>query len=361
MVALSGDRKTVLEAIWALGGVAIIVVVLRVFAKARLRHFGLDDLIMIVSLSFALAASISLTIAVVDYGFASGRPGVDEATAIMYYTIEEVCSVTSTCLGRVAFILYLLPVLSTRKVFKISLWVLFALQITANSVMVILILSQCHDIRGVWDPKYATNCTEDYIQLRFGYFLCFCNSSADLLLAVFPCYIFWDLKLKPMIKFSLMVLTSLGVVATIGAIMKAVYLQEILTWDGTANAIKLTCWAMIECYLVIITASVPCLRSLVVSSVRQMFASDKSTTFPFTSSYRKKTATHQRMTNFEASGSRQNIFSGARGEDIEMGTTRASVNANGSEDGREGAPDGIGKTVDISITWEQGHGRDRTP
>lgn len=149
--------------------------------------------------------------------------------------------------------------------------------------------------------------------------------------------------------------------ATIGAIMKAVYLQEILTWDGTANAIKLTCWAMIECYLVIITASVPCLRSLVVSSVRQMFASDKSTTFPFTSSYRKKTATHQRMTNFEASGSRQNIFSGARGEDIEMGTTRASVNANGSEDGREGAPDGIGKTVDISITWEQGHGRDRTP
>ncbi|CAG8905418.1 unnamed protein product [Penicillium egyptiacum] len=347
MAALTGDRKSVLEGTWALGAVAIVLVMLRIFAKARLRHIGPDDLTMIASLGFALAASIHFTVAVLDYGFASGRPGVDEATALKYYTITEVCSVASTCLGRVAFILYLLPVLSTRRVFKISLWVLFAVQIMANLVMIVFILAQCRDIRGVWDPEYATHCMEDYIQLRFGYFLCF-----------LPCYIFWDLKLKPIIKFSLMILTSMGLLATIGAIMKAVYLKQILTWDGTANAIDLTCWAMIECYLVIIAASVPCLRSLVVSSVRQLFASDKSSNFPITSSYRKRTTSHQRMTNREASGSRQNFFSGVRGEDIEMGTTRASVNAN-SEDGREVERDGIAKTVDISVTWEQGHGRDR--
>lgn len=44
-----------------------------------------------------------------------------------------------------------------------------------------------------------------------------------------------------------------------------------------------------------------------------------------------------------------------------MGTTRTSVNANESDDGREAARDGIAKTVDVSITWEQGHGRDRIP
>ncbi|KAJ6118741.1 hypothetical protein N7471_013361 [Penicillium samsonianum] len=364
MPALVGDRKSVLEGTWALGAVAIVVVMLRVFAKSRLRHIGSDDLTMIASLGFALAASILFTIEVLDYGFASGRPGVVEVTALEYYTITEVCSVASTCLGRIAFILYLLPVLSTRKFFKISLWILFAMQIVANFVMIVLILSQCHDIRGVWDPKYATNCMEDYIQLRFGYFLCFCNSGADLLLAVLPSYIFWDLKLKPMIKFSLMILTSLGLVAAVGSIMKAVYLKEILTWDGTANAIELTCWAMIECYLVIITASVPCLRSLVISSVRQLFASDKSSNFPITSSYRNRTTSHQRVTNRvqtnrEASGSTQNFFSGARGEDIEMGTTRATVNANDSDDGVEVTRDGIEKTVDISVTWEQGHGKNR--
>lgn len=152
--------------------------------------------------------------------------------------------------------------------------------------------------------------------------------------------------------------------AAVGSIMKAVYLKEILTWDGTANAIELTCWAMIECYLVIITASVPCLRSLVISSVRQLFASDKSSNFPITSSYRNRTTSHQRVTNRvqtnrEASGSTQNFFSGARGEDIEMGTTRATVNANDSDDGVEVTRDGIEKTVDISVTWEQGHGKGR--
>ncbi|KAJ5205557.1 hypothetical protein N7472_002005 [Penicillium cf. griseofulvum] len=395
MVAINGDRKSVLEGTWALGGIAIVVLILRIIAKARLRHLGSDDLTMIASLGFALAASIYFTIAIIDYGFASGHPGPDEPTALKYYVVTEVCSVASTCLGRVAFILYLLPVLSTKKVFKICLWVLFAVQIVANIVMIVLILAQCRDIRGVWDKEYATNCMEDYIQLRFAYFLCcmslqfpsfshsyakrknsgfltnnmklsiVCNSSADLLLAVLPCYIFWDLKLKPIIKFTLMILTSLGVLATIAAIMKAVYLKQILTWDGIANALYLTCWSMIENYLVIISASVPCLRSLAISSVRQLFASDKSSSFPFTTSYRKKTTTNQRTTNRvqtnpDASGSRQNIFSGVR-EDIEMGTTRTSVNANDSDDGGETAPDGIAKRVDVSITWEQGHGRGGIP
>lgn len=50
MVSLVGDRKSVLEGTWSLGAVAIIVVVLRIFAKARLRHMGSDDVTMIASL-----------------------------------------------------------------------------------------------------------------------------------------------------------------------------------------------------------------------------------------------------------------------------------------------------------------------
>ncbi|KAB8067247.1 hypothetical protein BDV29DRAFT_196589 [Aspergillus leporis] len=212
MAALTGDRKSVLEGTWALAAVAIVAVVLRAFAKLRLRHVGLDDLAMFAALLFALAASILFTIAVLDYGFGAGLPGSDEVNALKYYTIMEVCTVGSTCLGRIAFIIYLLPILSTRKVFKIGLWVLLALQIAANSIMAILILAQCRDIRGVWNPQFATECMEDYIQLHYGYFLCACNSSADLILAILPCYIFWDLKLRRIIKLSLMVLTSLGIV-----------------------------------------------------------------------------------------------------------------------------------------------------
>jgi hypothetical protein len=61
--------------------------------------------------------------------------------------------------------------------------------------------------------------------------------------------------------------------------------------------------------------------------------------------------------NREASGSRQNFFGDAPGEGIELGNTKVSVNANESLDGLEGSRDGIAKTVDISITWDRGHGR----
>lgn len=50
MVSLVGDRQSVLQGTWALGAVAIILMVLRIFAKARLRHMGSDDAIMVASL-----------------------------------------------------------------------------------------------------------------------------------------------------------------------------------------------------------------------------------------------------------------------------------------------------------------------
>lgn len=50
MAALTGDRKSVLEGTWALGAIAIVVVLLRILAKARLRHLGTDDVTMIASL-----------------------------------------------------------------------------------------------------------------------------------------------------------------------------------------------------------------------------------------------------------------------------------------------------------------------
>ncbi|KAB8077666.1 hypothetical protein BDV29DRAFT_167911 [Aspergillus leporis] len=114
---------------------------------------------------------------------------------------------------------------------------------------------------------------------------------------------------------------------------------------------------MVESYLVIITASVPCLRSLVVSSARQLFASDKSGTSHLTSSSRRKTSSHRGnkhpvQPNREASGSKQNFFGGAPGEDIELGSSKASVNTKDSLHGRERLREGIAKRVDISVTWD---------
>ncbi|KAB8077665.1 hypothetical protein BDV29DRAFT_188539 [Aspergillus leporis] len=210
-----GDQKSVLVGTWVNAAVAIVVVAFRIIAKLKLRHVGSDDCAMFAALLFALTASILFTIALLVFGFGNGldtRPHSDQVNAFKHYTIMQICSITSTCLGRVAFILYLLPILSTRKFYKISLWMLLVLQMAVNFVTVVLILAQCRDLDGIWDPlaEAETECLDEYVQLYFGYFQCTCNSLTGLILSVYPSYIFWNLKLRRRVKISLIALTSLG-------------------------------------------------------------------------------------------------------------------------------------------------------
>lgn len=50
MAPLAGDARSVLKGTWSLAAVAIVVMVLRVVAKLKLRHVGIDDCAMITAL-----------------------------------------------------------------------------------------------------------------------------------------------------------------------------------------------------------------------------------------------------------------------------------------------------------------------
>lgn len=156
----------------------------------------------------------------------------------------------------------------------------------------------------------------------------------------------------------------------VATIMKATYLEQIISWGGMARAIDLTCWGMIESYLVIITASIPCLRSFIISSARQLFASDQPGTFHLTSSSRRKgTAlrlysrrsghkikSEATQPNPEASGSTQNFLGDTPVEEIEL-SSKASENIHESLDAPARSRGGIAKSVSVSVTWDGDHDR----
>ncbi|KAE8319709.1 hypothetical protein BDV41DRAFT_570638 [Aspergillus transmontanensis] len=369
MAPLAGDPRSVLKGTWSLAAVAIVVMVLRVVAKLKLHHVGIDDCAMITALLLALVASTLFSIAVLVYGFGDGldtHNHSDQVNALKYYVILQVFGIASSCMGRVAFIFYLLPILSTTKISKIILRGLLALQVV-NFVSIVLLLSQCRDIRGIWDPLFEerTECMDVSVEIYYGYFQCSCNGLTDLILSVYPSYIFWNLKLRLRVKISLVILISLGLLSMVAAIMKATYLEQIITYGSTA-----TCWAMIESYLVIITASIPCLRSFIVSSARQLFASDHSGTFHLTSSSRKRGSARRLNSNrsghrmkpdaiqpsAEASGSMQNFFGETPIEEVELGSN-ISENDHRNLNVLERSRGGIAKSVSVSVTWDGDHNR----
>jgi hypothetical protein len=92
----------------------------------------------------------------------------------------------------------------------------------------------------------------------------------------------------------------------LASLVKTIYLPEIAHFeDPTFTPVNLARWGFVETYVVIITASIPCLRSLVVSSMRIM-SSDKSShahTYELGSRYGRKSApTNRRQSDSRLHG-----------------------------------------------------------
>ncbi|PYH63317.1 uncharacterized protein BO88DRAFT_376536 [Aspergillus vadensis CBS 113365] len=276
---------------WTAAAIAILVMILRVIAKIRIRHYAVNDTAMLCALVLALAASIMITLAIA-HGY--GRhfwylSQADQVLALKYYTGFQCLSIIATGAGRAAFTLYLLNILRQERYLGWILWFVFALQIIINIVSVATILAQCQDIDSLWDVRVSTTCWDPNVERIYGYVQCCMlidptrkkedtdryqkaiNTASDLFLAVFPTYTFWSLSLKLRVKISLVVLMGFGLVAMVASIMRIVHLESIAErGDPTAATVQLTRWALAECYLVIITASMPCIRSLIIASVRNI-------------------------------------------------------------------------------------------
>ncbi|PYI07739.1 hypothetical protein BO78DRAFT_406280 [Aspergillus sclerotiicarbonarius CBS 121057] len=264
---------------WIAAGVAVLIVLLRLIAKRRVRNVAWDDAVMIFALMLGLASSVLITISIY-HGYGKHVQDIDPSDrlfAMKIYTIFQCVSILSTGTGRVAFVLYLLPIFRQQYITRHLLWFLFALQLITNYVSPVTVLAQCKDVNVLWDPTVQTQCWNEKVSIAYSYVQCSINTATDLYLATFPVYTFWNLNLKRRTKAILIILLSLGLVAMIASIMRALYLPSLSNLgDRTAATNRLTIWALLECYIVITTASIPCIRSLVMDSVRHIISSSRA-------------------------------------------------------------------------------------
>ena len=80
----------------------------------------------------------------------------------------------------------------------------------------------------------------------------------------------------------------------VASLIKTIHLPEISYFsDPTYTPVNLARWGFVETYVVIITASIPCIRSLVVSSIKVLTSNNKSSndrTYELSSRYTAKSA-----------------------------------------------------------------------
>ncbi|CAG7940026.1 unnamed protein product [Penicillium nalgiovense] len=271
--ALFDRGPRLLRDIWALTGIAILTVTLRVIAKIRIRKFGWDDILMVSALCLTIIGSALLTVCV-KHGFGRHVWDLDSKTVvpkvIMLDYLTQTFGIAGGTLGRISFILFVIELLGTRRSHRVILWIIIGLQILTNVILIIILFVQCpgHG-SAIWTQHGDDKCWDVRIQAYYGYYQGSFNSATDLYLAIFSTYVFWSLNLKLRVKLGLVTLLGLGIFAMAASVMKAVqtrvlaYAQD----DPTVATVDYDRWLYIEAYVVIITASIPCIRSL-IGSVR---------------------------------------------------------------------------------------------
>ncbi|KAJ5260139.1 hypothetical protein N7497_011036 [Penicillium chrysogenum] len=292
------------KGIWAAVAIAAVIVVLRIIGKVKISRVGVDDGLMIFAEILAIVSTVFLTLSV-KHGFGKNLetvPPNDKKDVLKYIAIQVPIVTISTTIARSAFILYILPLLGTNRYYQAALWTVLAVQFAGNIASAVLPLSICRDVAALWDPVVAatTTCGDSAAVIKFAYYSNTFNSATDLFLAVFPTVVFWNLNLKLRIKLSLIILLSLGIVAMVASIIKTTKLDSVpsITNTGAGGGIELIRWGYIENVIIIITSSIPCIRPLIISSVRKLSSAKYTRSYelgnPFSG---RKSATAPNETN----------------------------------------------------------------
>ncbi|KAF9243033.1 hypothetical protein DTO013E5_2566 [Penicillium roqueforti] len=268
---LDDHGPRLLRDIWALTGIAILIVVLRVIAKIKIRKIGWDDILMVSALCLTIVGSALITVGI-KYGFGRHVWDLNTTTAvpkvIMYDYLTQTFGIAGGTLGRISFIVFVIQLLGTRRSHRVILWVIVGLQIVTNVMLIIILFVQCpgHG-SAIWTQNGKDKCWDYRVQAYYGYYQGSFNSATDLYLAVFSTYVFWNLNLKLRVKLGLVTLLGLGIFAMAASVMKAVQTQVFAHADDdpTVATVNYDRWLFIEAYIVIITASIPCIRSLLRS------------------------------------------------------------------------------------------------
>ncbi|GCB20406.1 hypothetical protein AAWM_03291 [Aspergillus awamori] len=354
---------------WAAVAIATFILILRIIAKIKIRNFRIDDVLMIIAWALTLASTVILTLSVQN-GFGTNLtklPAHNTSQVLKYIAFEVLLVTLSTGIARSSFVLYLLAILGGKKKYCVALWIAMVLQLCANIVSAVLPLSICRDARILWDPTVKTTCGNSVAVVNFSYFSSSVNSATDLFLAVFPTIIFWNLNLKMRIKISLIILLSLGIVsvypcfylltcqltrssAMVASIIKTTKLDEVpsITNLGAGGAVELIRWGFSENLIIIITSSVPCIRPLLISSVRKLSSAARSRSYELSGPFSAQKGTAKNGTSQSHAQEQPSTDNRDDCDSIEQILKDSYHSGSMVESGR-----GIKKQVEISVVSNQ--------
>ncbi|KAI3528921.1 hypothetical protein CABS01_09046 [Colletotrichum abscissum] len=259
-----GDPAALINgSIWPMAAISTVFLALRIYCKGfRVRWMmWLDDWLLIAGWVF-LIASQSFLSEMMRLGFARTY-GVTPAMSTMLYCADN-CHKISLALTKTSFAVTLLRIASGWQ-----RYIIWFLVITMNIQFIVHIIltwrAVCPRRPGDTTPHLPGSCWSAQDAITLGIFGGLYSAVSDFVLALLPWKIVLSLQMRKHEKIGVGMAMSMGILAGVMGIMKAVQSIAIMDFLGPDYFWKVCIfwvWAMAEPNATIIAASIPVLRVL---------------------------------------------------------------------------------------------------
>lgn len=260
----------VIATCWAMTGMAALLLGTRLYVKST-AHRGMwwDDYTLLASWVMLVAFSGSATYATrVGLGKHDGSV-VDQTPLQLMIVVATTFSVLGAAWSKTSFALTLLRITK-----GLLFWMIWAVIISLNIVLTFNAILQfiwCTPARAAWDGMVSHRCWKRTIVIDYTIFAAAYSAGMDILLACVPWLVITKLKMRRKEKIGVAVCMSLGLIAGVTSIVRAVEVPSLYASDYPYEASKLLIWTAAELATTIIATSIPVLRALLRDFVHSSY------------------------------------------------------------------------------------------
>ncbi|KAK3689307.1 hypothetical protein B0T22DRAFT_536254 [Podospora appendiculata] len=251
--------------IWTLVALATMFMALRIYCKIwRLRRLWWDDWVLVIGwMCFVVDAAMSQ--AVVDLGFGMYPCDVDprnfRAIAIEGQNVGATVGILAVVWSKTSFAITLLRL--TEGKMKAFVWFVIAAMNVIMIVEAIIVWVQCTPVSKTWDPMVPGVCWDTHTVNVYGVFAGCFSGCCDILLAMLPWTLVWNLRMQKKEKFGIGIAMSMGVFAGATAFVKSAKILTIGSKNFSYDGCALLVWAAAEISTTIMASCIPVLRVFV--------------------------------------------------------------------------------------------------
>ncbi|KAK8029924.1 hypothetical protein PG993_011215 [Apiospora rasikravindrae] len=264
MVNVVGDGVPLLYLTIILLVLSWLTFVTRVGVRRWIHGFGTDDWLMGGGLVL-YTVTAALVIVCCFYGagqYSAALTVGDIQTGTKLFFIAEFFYAACTVLIKCSISVTLLRIADARRRFVWTLWAVMGLTAVAAVVFILAIANICHPITMLWGETTEGICNPS-LNSTVSFVFSAVSIVTDLVLAILPGILLWNIRLKKTVKASVVVILGMAAFASCATIIRLRYLtlyNDQTEFMFSTGAIGL--WSILEEGIGIIAGSLPALRPL---------------------------------------------------------------------------------------------------